>query len=307
MSPDRVTTDWRGCESPAAPSFQKAVDDIVLALGLDAPSVVPELCSLKREAQALLARGLHSHCRALLSRPLQRKDTQALLAVGEALTQMDGVQPSGHLLLADTLMMLGTASPTLRLSVSCSEQIDALDHSPMTSGLLSLTFALCPEARLLPCSAPGAVPVTASPTGGGNWPLAVTTTKAQRQGGEPVGLCTAQPLTHSCLTQRAPPGCHPVSTPLPPNPTGSYEAADARLQEALHLARPSEAIRARQGLLRLKKGDVQAAAQDLQGLAEPDAGDLGFLLRLLETPERQSLAQVPSRRVRTGPPSSPAA
>lgn len=73
--------------------------------------------------------------------------------------------------------------------------------------------------------------------------------------------------------------------------TGSYEEAGARLQEALRPTQ-SEAARARRGLLRLKKGDVPAAARDLQCLAEKDAGDLSFLLRLLEASERQSLAQV---------------
>ncbi|KAK1340578.1 hypothetical protein QTO34_019149 [Cnephaeus nilssonii] len=74
-------------------------------------------------------------------------------------------------------------------------------------------------------------------------------------------------------------------------PTCSYEEAGARLQEALRPTPPSEAARARLGLLRLKKGDVPAAARDLQCLAETDAGDLGFLLSLLEASERQGLAQ----------------
>ncbi|XP_062049380.1 LOW QUALITY PROTEIN: tetratricopeptide repeat protein 34 [Lepus europaeus] len=157
---------------------QEAVADIVSALKLDPAAVVPELRSLRRDTQGLLAHGLHAHCRALLSRPLREDDAQGLLAAGEALVQMDGAQLSGHLLLADALMALG-----------------------------------------------------------------------------------------------------------------SYEAAGARLQEALRPARASAAARARRGLLRLKQGDVRAAARDLQGLAEPDAADLGFLLRLLEAPERQSLAQ----------------
>ncbi|XP_054994200.1 tetratricopeptide repeat protein 34, partial [Sorex araneus] len=72
---------------------------------------------------------------------------------------------------------------------------------------------------------------------------------------------------------------------------GSYEEAGARLQAALHPCPPSEAARARRGLLQLKKGDAAAAARDLQGLAETDASDLGFLLGLLDAPERQSLAQ----------------
>lgn len=73
---------------------------------------------------------------------------------------------------------------------------------------------------------------------------------------------------------------------------GSYEEAGARLQAALHPCPPSEAARARRGLLQLKKGDMEAAVRDLQCLAETDPGDLGFLLRLLSTEEKQGLAQV---------------
>uniref|UniRef100_G1U3Z3 Tetratricopeptide repeat domain 34 n=1 Tax=Oryctolagus cuniculus TaxID=9986 RepID=G1U3Z3_RABIT len=49
------------------------------------------------------------------------------------------------------------------------------------------------------------------------------------------------------------------------------------------------------GLFLLKQGDMRAAAWDLQGLAEPDAADLGFLLRLLEASQRQSLTQAAAR------------
>lgn len=79
---------------------------------------------------------------------------------------------------------------------------------------------------------------------------------------------------------------------LPLVPTGKYQEADTHLQEALHLTPSSEAAQARRGLLQLKKGDVSAAAHDLQCLAEKDTQDLGFLLRLLDSPERQSLVQV---------------
>ena len=84
----------------------------------------------------------------------------------------------------------------------------------------------------------------------------------------------------------------PTVTVLPQSLTGSFEEAGAHLQKVLHPTPPSEAARARRGLLRLKKGDVVAAAQDLQCLAEMDAQDLGFLLCLLEASERQSLTQV---------------
>lgn len=75
-------------------------------------------------------------------------------------------------------------------------------------------------------------------------------------------------------------------------PTGKHQEADTHLQEALHLAPSSEAAQARRGLLQLKKGDVSAAAHDLQCLAELDTQDLRFLLRLLDAPERRSLMQV---------------
>ncbi|XP_008575563.1 PREDICTED: tetratricopeptide repeat protein 34, partial [Galeopterus variegatus] len=170
----------------------EAVDNIVSALKVDPGTVVPEIRSLKLEAQALLTQGLYSHCRALLSRlpdtraPLGDKDSQGLLAVGEALIKIDAGKHSWHILLTDILIALG-----------------------------------------------------------------------------------------------------------------SYEEAGAHLLKALHPAPPSEAARARLGLLRLKKGDVPAAAQDLQCLAEMDTHDLGFLLRLLEASERQSLTQAASQEART--------
>lgn len=77
-------------------------------------------------------------------------------------------------------------------------------------------------------------------------------------------------------------------------PTGKYQEAGTHVQEALHLAPSSEAAQARRGLLQLKKGDMSAATRDLQHLAETDARDLTFLLRLLESPEQQSLTQVHS-------------
>ncbi|XP_036918025.1 tetratricopeptide repeat protein 34 [Sturnira hondurensis] len=163
---------------------QEAVDDTLLALQLDTHTAVPEIRSLKPEAQALIAQGLSSRCRDLLSQWLDTRvsisdsNTQGLLAVGEALIRIQAGQLNGHLLLVDVLTAMG-----------------------------------------------------------------------------------------------------------------SYEEAGARLQEALHPTPPSEAAQARRGLLRLKKGDVPAASRDLQCLAETDPGDLGFLLRLLEASERQSLAQ----------------
>ncbi|KAM7099031.1 tetratricopeptide repeat protein 34 [Molossus nigricans] len=171
---------------------KEAIDDVLSALRLDPGTAVPEIRSLKPEAQAIITQGLSSHCRGLLSQlpdpgaRLSDGDFQGLLAAGEAVTQIDAGKLSGHILLADVLI-----------------------------------------AR------------------------------------------------------------------------GSYEEAGARLQEALCPTPPSEVARARRGLLLLKKGDVPAAAGDLQCLAERDARDLGFLLSLLEASERQSLAQAAAQEAST--------
>ncbi|XP_034527317.1 tetratricopeptide repeat protein 34 [Ailuropoda melanoleuca] len=93
---------------------KEAVDDILLALKLDPRTVVPEIRSLKPEAQALITQGLWSRCRALLSQPLvtgaalSDEDAQGLLAVGEALIKIDAGQPRGHILLADALTAMGS-------------------------------------------------------------------------------------------------------------------------------------------------------------------------------------------------------
>ena len=98
-------------------SPQEAVDDILLALKLDARTAVPEIRSLKPEAQALVTRGLSSRCRALLSQasdagvPLSDEDAQGLIAAGEALVEIDGGQPGWYILLADVLTAAGTLSP----------------------------------------------------------------------------------------------------------------------------------------------------------------------------------------------------
>ncbi|XP_032157601.1 tetratricopeptide repeat protein 34 isoform X2 [Mustela erminea] len=93
---------------------KEAVDDILSALKLDPGTVVPEVRSLKPEAQALITQGLWSHCRALLSQPLDTgaslrdEDARGLLAVGEALIKIDAGQPSGHILQADALTAVGS-------------------------------------------------------------------------------------------------------------------------------------------------------------------------------------------------------
>ncbi|XP_059230905.1 tetratricopeptide repeat protein 34 [Mustela nigripes] len=93
---------------------KEAVDDILSALKLDPGTVVPEVRSLKPEAQALITQGLWSHCRALLSQPLDTgaslrdEDARGLLAVGEALIKIDAGQPSGHILQADVLTAMGS-------------------------------------------------------------------------------------------------------------------------------------------------------------------------------------------------------
>lgn len=93
------------------------MDDALSALQLDACTAVPEIRSLKPEAQALLAQGLASRCRDLLSQrldtraPLSDSDAQGLLAVGEALTRIEAGQLRGHLLLVDVLTATGARQP----------------------------------------------------------------------------------------------------------------------------------------------------------------------------------------------------
>lgn len=97
--------------------LQEAVDDALLALQLDARTAVPEIRSLKPEAQALIAQDLSSRCRDLLSQrldsraPISDSDAQGLLATGEALIRIEAGQLSGHLLLVDMLTAMGTQQP----------------------------------------------------------------------------------------------------------------------------------------------------------------------------------------------------
>lgn len=89
------------------------MDDIFSALKLDPRTAVPEIRSLKPEAQALITQGLSSRCRALLSQlpdaraRLSDGDIQGVLAAGEALIQIDAGQPSWYILLADVLTATG--------------------------------------------------------------------------------------------------------------------------------------------------------------------------------------------------------
>lgn len=93
------------------------MDDIFSALKLDPRVAVPEIRSLKPEAQALITQGLSSRCRALLSQlsdaraPLSDGDVQSLLATGEALIRIDAGQLSWHILLADVLIAVGMRGP----------------------------------------------------------------------------------------------------------------------------------------------------------------------------------------------------
>ncbi|CAO2590222.1 Tetratricopeptide repeat protein 34 [Lemmus lemmus] len=97
-----------------------------------------------------------------------------------------------------------------------------------------------------------------------------------------IRIDPAQPSWHLLLTD--------IFTGL-----GKYQEAGTHLQEALQLSPSSEAAQAWRGLLQLKKGAVAAAAHDLQCLAETHTQDLSFLLRLLESPERQSLTQAAAK------------
>lgn len=93
------------------------MEDVLSALKVDPGTAVPEIRSLKPEAQAIITQGLSSHCRGLLSqlpdtgvRPSDR-DLQGLLAAGEAVVQIDAGKRSGHILLADVLIAMGMRWP----------------------------------------------------------------------------------------------------------------------------------------------------------------------------------------------------
>ena len=98
---------------PALLPLQEAVDDILSALRLSPKTAVPEIRSLKPEAQALITQSLSSRCRTLLSQlpdtgaRLSDKDAQNLLAAGKALIEIDARQPLWHMLLADALAAVG--------------------------------------------------------------------------------------------------------------------------------------------------------------------------------------------------------
>lgn len=93
------------------------MDDILAALRHDPQTAIPEICSLKPQAQALITQGLSLRCRALLSQlphagaPLSDGDIRGLLAAAEALIRIDAQQPSWRLLLADVLTAAGTRGP----------------------------------------------------------------------------------------------------------------------------------------------------------------------------------------------------
>lgn len=93
------------------------MDDILAALRQDPQTAIPEICSLKPQAQALITQGLSLRCRALLSQlpdagaPLSDGDIRGLLAAAEALIRIDAQQPSWRLLLTDVLTAAGTRGP----------------------------------------------------------------------------------------------------------------------------------------------------------------------------------------------------
>ncbi|XP_051844726.1 tetratricopeptide repeat protein 34 [Antechinus flavipes] len=92
---------------------KEAVDSIISALTLDMAGVVPEILSLKQEAQAFITQGLYSHCRTGLNqlasdRSLPREEaSEKLLAIGEALIKIDATKSSWRILLVDVLILTG--------------------------------------------------------------------------------------------------------------------------------------------------------------------------------------------------------
>ncbi|XP_036599166.1 tetratricopeptide repeat protein 34 [Trichosurus vulpecula] len=92
---------------------KEAVDSIISALTLDMAGVVPEILSLKQEAQVFITQGLYSHCRTglnqlALDRNLPREEpSKKLLAIGEALIKIDATNASWRILLADVWILTG--------------------------------------------------------------------------------------------------------------------------------------------------------------------------------------------------------
>ncbi|XP_074162587.1 tetratricopeptide repeat protein 34 [Sminthopsis crassicaudata] len=92
---------------------KEAVDSIISALTLDMAGVVPEILSLKQEAQVFITQGLYSHCRTGLNqlasdRSLPREEaSEKLLAIGEALIKIDATNSSWRILLVDVLILTG--------------------------------------------------------------------------------------------------------------------------------------------------------------------------------------------------------
>ncbi|XP_031817428.1 tetratricopeptide repeat protein 34 [Sarcophilus harrisii] len=92
---------------------KEAVDSIISALTLDMAGVVPEILSLKQEAQVFITQGLYSHCRTGLNqlasdRNLPREEaSEKLLSIGEALIKIDATKSSWRIFLVDILILTG--------------------------------------------------------------------------------------------------------------------------------------------------------------------------------------------------------
>nr|XP_056721507.1 tetratricopeptide repeat protein 34 [Euleptes europaea] len=76
---------------------------------------------------------------------------------------------------------------------------------------------------------------------------------------------------------------------------GRHEEALAHLQGIFGQAPPDDSVNSRYGILQVKKRNIYTAAHILAGLAAKDYDELPFLMNLLDTRQRQILAEVASK------------
>ncbi|XP_030078011.1 tetratricopeptide repeat protein 34 [Microcaecilia unicolor] len=93
---------------------KEAVQDMALALKLDASSAIQDILCLKQEALISLTQWLHDHCRTVLNDlltaskdPVKDETFKDLLAIGRSLTKINDKTPSWHILYVDTLIASG--------------------------------------------------------------------------------------------------------------------------------------------------------------------------------------------------------
>nr|XP_025041252.1 tetratricopeptide repeat protein 34 [Pelodiscus sinensis] len=99
---------------------KEAVQDLTSALKEDTAVVIPEILSLKQEAQLLITQWLLDHCRAVLTELVAHKDhpkeetLKDLIVIGGSLIKMNSQEARCHILYGDILMADGRSEEALR-------------------------------------------------------------------------------------------------------------------------------------------------------------------------------------------------